>query len=72
MTPQNHITQILALGIKRKELADMIPCSLSTIQMIANGTRGKNTSYVIFSRLVAILKTLSELKNSTHTQKVKK
>jgi hypothetical protein len=45
------IVRTLLATRRQEDLAGMVPCSTSTIAMLATGARGKQTSYLIESRL---------------------
>jgi hypothetical protein len=45
------IVRSLLTERRQEDLAALVPCSSSTIAMLATGARGKQTSYVIESRL---------------------
>lgn len=51
MDTQNRTLALLATGLTQQELADLIPCSQSTINAFSKGHRGNRPSYLIGKRL---------------------
>lgn len=51
MDTQKLATELLATGLTQSQLAELVPCSQSLIAALVSGARGKQTSFVIASRL---------------------
>ena len=54
MNIQNVITELRATGLTQQALADLVPCSQSTINAYENGTRSKRPAFDIVSKLIAL------------------
>jgi transcriptional regulator with XRE-family HTH domain len=54
METQKITSELLATGLTQQELGDLIECSQSTVAAFANGTRGKNPTYAIATRLLEL------------------
>jgi len=46
--------ELLATGLTQQALADLVPCSQSTINSFLNGTRGKKPSFATGARLLEL------------------
>jgi len=51
---QKMTTELLGTGLTEQQLADLVPCSQSTINAFRHGKRGARPSMVIGSRLLAL------------------
>lgn len=54
MDIQKITRELLATGLTQQALADLVPCSQSTINSFLNGTRGKKPSFDTGARLLAL------------------
>jgi transcriptional regulator with XRE-family HTH domain len=54
MDTKKITSDLLSSGLTQRQLADLVPCSQSTIAAFINGTRGSNPTYVIATRLLAL------------------
>lgn len=54
MDTQKITTELLGTGITEQQLADLIPCSQSTISAYRNGARGSRPSLAIGLRLIEL------------------
>ena len=52
MDTQKITSELLETGLTEKELADLVPCSQSTINAFRNGKRGQRPSLAIGVRLL--------------------
>lgn len=63
MDTQKITSEILKTGLTEKELADLVPCSQSTINAFRNGKRGQRPSLAIGVRLLELHKQRCALQN---------
>jgi transcriptional regulator with XRE-family HTH domain len=54
MDIQKITRELLATGLTQQALADLVPCSQSTIASFLNGTRGKKPSFATGARLLEL------------------
>lgn len=54
MNIQNVIAELRATGLTQQALADLVPCSQSTINAYENGTRAIRPSFAIVSKLLEL------------------
>lgn len=54
MDIKNLISELRSTGLTQQALADLVPCSQSTINAYENGNRSKRPAYDIVSRLMAL------------------